>query len=173
MRVGKLTGRVALPPAEYSPAWEGNASNPDAAISVDAETSSGPVTLAYPVDAAESSTGGWPVAMLPSSLRDSTILDPAFAHKDHTGVATLAAAFRQQSTHRTSPGARAEAFVAAIEVCCEGAVSGVMLLIAEPEQFLRPQAQRYLYRLLHQFAAAGNQVVYSTHAPVFVNREAG
>jgi len=166
---GKSNLRAAIALGLGGSRAEGNASNSDAAISVDAETSSGPVTLAYPVDAAESSIGGWPVAMLPSSLRDSTILDPAFAHKDHTGVTTLAAAFRQQSTRRTSPGARAEAFVAAIEVCCEGAVSGVMLLIEEPEQFLRPQAQRYLYRLLHQFAAAGNQVVYSTHAPAFVN----
>lgn len=145
------------------------ASHPDAFISIDVETSSGPVTIAYPADAAETPTGGWPVAMLPSSLRDGAILDPAFAHNAHSGIATLAAAIRQQSTRRTSPGARAEAFVAAIEVCCEGAVSGVMLLIEEPGQFLRPQAQRYLYRLLHQFAAAGNQVVYSTHAPAFVN----
>lgn len=145
------------------------ASHPGVVISIDAETSSGPVTIAYPADAAETPTGGWPVAMLPSSLRDGAILDPAFAHNPHSGIATLAAAIRQQSAHRTSPGARAEAFVAAIEVCCKGTVSGVMLLIEEPEQFLRPQAQRYLYRLLHQFAAAGNQVVYSTHAPAFVN----
>lgn len=45
----------------------------------------------------------------------------------------------------------------------------MLLLIEEPELFLRPQAQRYLYRLLHRFADGGNQVVYSTHAPAFLN----
>ena len=44
-----------------------------------------------------------------------------------------------------------------------------MLLIEEPELFLRPQAQRYLYRLLRRFAEAGNQVIYSTHSPSFLN----
>ena len=44
-----------------------------------------------------------------------------------------------------------------------------MLLIEEPELFLRPQAQRYLYRLLRSFADAGNQVIYSTHSPSFLN----
>ncbi len=42
-------------------------------------------------------------------------------------------------------------------------------MIEEPELFLRPQRQRYLYRLLRSFAAAGNQVLYSTHAPAFLN----
>jgi predicted ATP-dependent endonuclease of OLD family len=39
----------------------------------------------------------------------------------------------------------------------------------EPELFLPPQVQRYLYRLLRTVAAAGNQVVYSTHSPAFLN----
>ena len=47
--------------------------------------------------------------------------------------------------------------------------AGLILLIEEPELYLRPQAQRYLYRLLRDFAAAGNQVLYSTHAPAFLN----
>ena len=44
-----------------------------------------------------------------------------------------------------------------------------MLLIEEPELYLRPQAQRYLYRLLREFSLAGNQVIYSTHSPAFLN----
>jgi len=34
-----------------------------------------------------------------------------------------------------------------------------VLLIEEPELFLRPQAQRYLYRQLRAFADNGNQPV--------------
>ena len=61
------------------------------------------------------------------------------------------------------------ALVAAIEACCRAAIQGLVLLIEEPELYLRPQAQRYLYRLLRELAQAGNQVIYATHAPAFLN----
>jgi hypothetical protein len=44
-----------------------------------------------------------------------------------------------------------------------------VLLVEEPELYLRPQAQRYLYRLLRAFALRGNQVMYSTHSPALLN----
>jgi hypothetical protein len=59
--------------------------------------------------------------------------------------------------------------VAAVERLVEARESGLVLLVEEPELFLRPQAQRYLYRLLRSFADAGNQVLYSTHSPAFLN----
>jgi predicted ATPase len=65
--------------------------------------------------------------------------------------------------------AAAEALVSAVEACCEEGLSGEMLLIEEPELLLTPQAQRYLYRLLRRFADGGNQVVYSTRSPAFVD----
>jgi hypothetical protein len=46
---------------------------------------------------------------------------------------------------------------------------GRVLLIEEPELFLRPQGQRALYRLLREFAELGNQVIYSTHASTFLS----
>ena len=68
-----------------------------------------------------------------------------------------------------SSGTPALSVVEALESCCAFGVRGLVLLIEEPELYLRPQAQRYLYRLLRQFAAGGNQVVYSTHSPAFLN----
>jgi len=63
----------------------------------------------------------------------------------------------------------ARSVVNAVQACCAAGVSGVVMLIEEPELYLRPQAQRYLYRLLRRFAAEGNQVIYSTHSPAFLN----
>ncbi len=48
-------------------------------------------------------------------------------------------------------------------------ITGVVVLMEEPELFLPPQAQRYLYRLLRLVAADGNQVLYTTHSSAFLN----
>lgn len=46
------------------------------------------------------------------------------------------------------------------------------VLIEEPEMFLHPQAQRYLYGLLTEIVDSGQgQVIYSTHSPVFAGLE--
>jgi AAA ATPase domain/Protein of unknown function (DUF2813) len=65
--------------------------------------------------------------------------------------------------------ARALAILEAVESCSSQGIGGLLLLIEEPELYLRPQAQRYLYRLLREFSLAGNQVIYSTHSPAFLN----
>jgi hypothetical protein len=70
---------------------------------------------------------------------------------------------------RDSEAAAAGALVVAVDACCAAGLAGVVLLVEEPELFLRPQTQRYLYRRLRAFAAGGNQVLYSTHAPAFLN----
>lgn len=42
-------------------------------------------------------------------------------------------------------------------------------MIEEPELYLRPQVQRYLFRLLRTLAQGGNQVFYSTHSANLLN----
>jgi predicted ATP-dependent endonuclease of OLD family len=69
---------------------------------------------------------------------------------------------------RSSAGS-ALAFLRELEETCAGDRRDLVVLIEEPELYLRPQAQRYLYRLLEGFARDGNQVIYSTHAPEFLN----
>lgn len=63
----------------------------------------------------------------------------------------------------------AASLVDGLEACCVLGISGLVLLIEEPELYLRPQAQRYLYRLLRTFAQGGNQVLYTTHSPNLLN----
>jgi predicted ATP-dependent endonuclease of OLD family len=45
----------------------------------------------------------------------------------------------------------------------------VVLAIEEPELYLHPHGCRHFYRLLHEFAQDGLQVVYTTHERAFVN----
>ena len=73
-------------------------------------------------------------------------------------------------TDRPSSDAKAaESLIDAVEQTCAECDGGEVLLIEEPELLLTPQAQRYLYRLLRRFADGGNQVLYSTRSPSFVD----
>jgi hypothetical protein len=109
-----------------------------------------------------------PVLFLPAAERSGTLVAGGLGAE---GRAALVLDFfrRALSGRGSSSTAPALAFVDALESCCTSGVDGVLVLIEEPELFLRPQAQRYLYRLLRRFAAAGNQVIYSTHSPAFLS----
>jgi hypothetical protein len=106
------------------------------------------------------------VLFLPADLRTREVVAPA-----HDGPAERAAALfgHPSSTSREGRTAPAVAFVDGLETACAENLRGVVLLVEEPELYLRPQLQRYLYRLLRSFAHAGNQVLYSTHSPAFLN----
>jgi predicted ATPase len=109
-----------------------------------------------------------PVLFLSAEARAGTVLAGGSTSGDRPDEAV--GIFERALEHRRpSRAGRALSLVAALEACCARRVAGVVLLIEEPELYLRPQAQRYLYRLLREFALAGNQVIYSTHSPAFLN----
>lgn len=155
-----LLGGIGRPEPTTSDATTGGT------ISVEATTSAGRVAVSYDQGVATRQRS-WPIAVLPSGLRDTSIV--ASASEADAAVTAVVEAISDQARHATSPSGRAGELVAGLERCCELELSGVLLLVEEPELYLRPQAQRYLYRLLHEFADRGNQVMYSTHAPAFLN----
>lgn len=112
------------------------------------------------------------VLFLPASLRSGTLVArPSRGRGPASAARMLEEAIGRMVVHRRGPSdaASASGLLAGIEACCEEEQAGMVILIEEPELFLRPHSQRYLYRLLHELAARGNQVIYSTHSPAFLN----
>ena len=108
-----------------------------------------------------------PVLFLPASARAGAVVAERPEGQDAPQAVEI---FRAALAHdRPTSTEQALSVIDALESCCARGVSGLLLLIEEPELYLRPQAQRYLYRLLREFALAGNQVIYSTHSPAFLN----
>jgi hypothetical protein len=108
------------------------------------------------------------VLFLPAEARAGALVDAPVA--DNVEAAQALEIFKH-ALARGGPSSTAPALAAveALERCCAFGVRGSVLLIEEPELYLRPQAQRYLYRLLREFSAGGNQVIYATHSPAFLN----
>ena len=105
------------------------------------------------------------VLFMPASLRSGRLI---------AGPTRMPAAARVAREYfavggSSSSAAPAAALVAGLDRLCSAGERELVLLLEEPELFLRPQAQRYLYRLLRTFAENGNQVLYSTHEPAFLN----
>jgi len=113
------------------------------------------------------------VLYLPAELRSGPIIPPApeATSGDHARMLLERAVARVRALHPHGPSTTAPAvgLVDAAESIATAGASRLVMLIEEPELYLRPQAQRYLYRLLRTIAEAGNQVIYSTHAPTFLN----
>lgn len=113
--------------------------------------------------------GAPPVLFIPAARRSEELLSLAgFPETAEKAVCRFREVLRDPPEHR-SDSAGASALVAGIDACREAEVKGMVFLIEEPELFLRPHTQRYLYRRLRGLAADGNQVIYSTHAPAFLN----
>ena len=122
-------------------------------------------------------SGAPPVVFVPALLRSGPLVAPSGPWDPIAGTAAhlLTAAIGELEGRRAALApditstASAQALVNGMESFRTSGVSGLIVLIEEPELYLPPHAQRYLYRLLVSLAAAGNQVVYSTHAPTFLN----
>ena len=113
----------------------------------------------------------------PADLRSSTLVARSAndSPPHHRAVDILQEALvgrgigGQPDHHHQGATAAAHGLVDGLEACLTTNITGMILLIEEPELFLPPQIQRYLYRLLHQLSEADNQIFYSTHSPSFLN----
>jgi predicted ATPase len=108
-----------------------------------------------------------PVLFLPADARAGALVAAASARGAEAPRALEI--FRDALANRGTPAAQALSVIDALESCCSLGLAGILLLIEEPELYLRPQAQRYLYRLMREFSLRGNQTIYSTHSPAFLN----
>jgi predicted ATPase len=117
-------------------------------------------------NAATGASNAPPTLFLPAEERAGAMLAAWTPRREGPAARVFERALAQ---HAPTLAARAHAVLQAVESCSSKGLGGLLLLIEEPELYLRPQAQRYLYRLLREFSLAGNQVIYSTHSPAFLN----
>ncbi len=104
--------------------------------------------------------GAPPGLFFPANLRPTTLLAPA----DHPAKRAIGVV---RAVEANSDGGLS--LVRSIAALDEARVRGLVILIEEPELYLSPPGQRHLHRLLRKLSARGrNQVIYSTHSPVFL-----
>src|SRR5207244_8803698 len=110
--------------------------------------------------------GAPPVLFLPANLRKHTLVAPATG----SGAAEVAELLRPPSVdHHWAAADGGLALIVGMERLLVSNLRHFVLLIEEPELYLSPHAQRHLYSILRALAQQGNQILYSTHAPVFLS----
>jgi predicted ATP-dependent endonuclease of OLD family len=110
--------------------------------------------------------GAPPVLFLPANLRKHTLAAPATG----TGAAEVAELLTPPAVdHHWAAADGGLALIAGMERLLASNLRQFVLLIEEPELYLSPHAQRHLYSILRALAQQGNQILYSTHAPVFLS----
>jgi predicted ATPase len=110
--------------------------------------------------------GAPPVLFLPANLRSRTLAAPATG----SGAAEVADLLQPPTAdHHWAAADGGLALVAGMERLLASNLRQFVLLIEEPELYLSPHAQRHLYSVLRALALRGNQILYSTHAPVFLS----
>jgi energy-coupling factor transporter ATP-binding protein EcfA2 len=121
---------------------------------------------AHPPDTLNLNRAGAPsVLFMPANLRSGAIVAQAtgtggdVAELFEPGIA---------NPHWTAPDGGLQ-LVRGMERLLASHLRGFVLLIEEPELYLSPHAQRHLFRVLRALSHKGNQILYSTHAPVFLS----
>ena len=110
--------------------------------------------------------GAPPVLFLPANLRSRTMVAPATG----AGAADVAELLTPPlASQHWAAGDGGLQLVEGMERLLASSLRGFVLLIEEPELYLSPHTQRHLYRVLRALAGNGNQILYSTHAPVFLS----
>ena len=109
--------------------------------------------------------GAPPVLFLPANLRSRSLVAPA------TGAAADVARLIQPplAAHHWAAADGGLQLVMGMERLLGANLRRFVLLIEEPELYLSPHTQRHLFRVLRSLARQGNQILYSTHAPVFLS----
>jgi hypothetical protein len=110
--------------------------------------------------------GAPPVLFMPANLRPRTLVAPATG----SGAVDVAQLFRPPfAEHHWAAADGGLQLVMGMERLLASNLRRFVLLIEEPELYLSPHAQRHLFRVLRELAHSGNQILYSTHAPVFLS----
>ena len=110
--------------------------------------------------------GAPPVLFLPANLRSRTLVAPATG----AGAADVAELFAPPlAAHHWAAADGGLQLVMGMERLLASNLRRFVLLIEEPELYLSPHTQRHLFRVLRGLARRGNQILYSTHAPVFLS----
>jgi predicted ATP-dependent endonuclease of OLD family len=103
--------------------------------------------------------GAPPTLFFPANLRPTSLLAPT----DDTAKRAIGVVRDDLSEDGGL------ALVRSVAALVEARARGLVILIEEPELYLSPPSQRHLHHLLRQLAQRGrNQVLYSTHSPVFL-----
>jgi predicted ATPase len=137
-------------------------------IHLEADVAKGTIFLdARPPDTLNlNRAGAPPVLFLPANLRSRTLAAPATGR----GAAEVAELLQPPTVdHHWAAPDGGLALVAGMERLLASNLRHFVLLVEEPELYLSPHAQRHLYRILRGLAQSGNQILYSTHAPVFLS----
>ena len=137
-------------------------------IHLEADVAAGTIFLdARPPDTLNlNRAGAPPVLFLPANLRSRTMVAPATGR----GAAAVAELLRPPSAeHHWAATDGGLGLVTGMEKLLGSHLRQFVLLIEEPELYLSPHSQRHLYRILRMLAQRGNQILYSTHAPVFLS----
>jgi predicted ATP-dependent endonuclease of OLD family len=137
-------------------------------IHLEAELERGSIFLdATPPDTLNlNRAGAPPVLFLPANLRAGRMVAPATG----AGAADVAELLRPPlADHHWAAADGGIALVRGMERLVVSNLRKFVLLIEEPELYLSPHMQRHLHRVLRTLAERGNQILYSTHAPVFLS----